>query len=82
MWQGYDGWGMGMGMGGFGLWHLLWWALLIVAGVVLFRLLLGDRGRNGRTGGEDRALDILRERFARGEIDQQEFEERMRQLKK
>lgn len=80
MWHGYDGWGMGAGW--FGLWHLLWWALVIAAGVVLFRLLVTDRRRGGGPGSDDRALEILRERYARGEIDQQEFEERTRQLKK
>jgi len=35
----------------------------------------GDRGRAEKT-----AVDLLRERFARGEIDKQEFEDRRRTL--
>ena len=74
MWNGnMMGWGGGM----FGL-GLLWWVLLVVAIVLLARWLLGDR-EAGRSG-EDRALSILKERFARGEIDKAEFEARKRYL--
>lgn len=72
MW-GWDGsWGMGWGW--FGLAHLLWWLLLIAGAIVLVRALGADRR------GRDSALDILRERYARGEIDQREYEERRKQL--
>lgn len=37
----------------------------------------GERSRSGREGG----LEVLRERFARGEIDPDEFEERRRALR-
>jgi putative membrane protein len=37
-------------------------------------------GRSGLGGASDAAADILRQRFARGEIDRQEFEERRRLL--
>ncbi len=77
MW-GYDGygfWGGGMGIG-----MLLFWGLIIVAIVVLAR---GFGGRSG--GGETRLrektpLDILGERYARGEIGKSEFEEKRRDL--
>ncbi len=69
----WDGWGMA----GFGLMHVLWWALVIAGIVVLVRMAI--RSPSGRDG-EDRARSILRERFARGEIDQAEFDERMRKL--
>ena len=70
---GYGGFGMGIGM-------LFFWGLIIVAIVLLVR------GFGGRTGGdtprlpEKTALDILRERYARGEIDKAEFEEKRRDL--
>ena len=82
MWGNMMGWGGGWGSGGgwmFGLVHLLWWMLIVVGLVVLARWLL-DTGRRRRGSGRDRALDILRERFARGEIDKTEFEARKQDL--
>lgn len=86
----YD-WGYGMtphaGMGfGFGGWILmiLFWAMLIVAIVFLIKAFAGARphGEGGRSDPPrgDRALELLRERYARGEIDHEEFEERRRRL--
>lgn len=55
--------------------------LIVVLTALVVRWLGGfgtggiDRGEPGKT-----ALDILRERFARGEIDKQEFEDRQRTL--
>ena len=68
------------GMGGF-LWHLLgmlfWIGLLVLIAVLLARLIFGG---SRAVGGppfmprRDPALDIARERFARGEIDAPTFE--------
>jgi len=77
MWSGhmFDAGGMGV----FGLGHLLWSALLI-AGVILLVLWLlrpawfATRPRSGR------ALSILKERYARGEIDKAEFDARRRDI--
>lgn len=72
------GWGGGWGWYWWPM-HLLWWALVIAGVVVLVRWLSG--GRRDRRGGQDSAVAILRERYARGEINQKEFDERMRFLK-
>jgi len=73
-WGGWGGWGM------FGMIHMfLWWVLIILGIVVLARWIFGG-GSDGRTKAGDRALAILRERYARGEIDKQEFEARKRDL--
>jgi len=71
--------GMGLGMG-WGLWFL-WPVVLLVVGVAAYRLVSAtgntvDSGGNG----SDSALTVLRERYARGEIDDEEFERRRRQL--
>lgn len=75
MW-GWDG-GWGMGWAWFSLMHALWWVLLVGGAILLFRAILGPRSRRGR----DSALDILRERYARGEIGETEYHERLRHLK-
>jgi len=73
------GWGGGWGWGWFGIVHMvLWWFLIILGIVVLAKWLFG--GSSSRPAGEDRALVILRERYARGEIDKSEFEARKRDL--
>jgi putative membrane protein len=78
MWNNMMGWGWGGG-GYFGLMHLAWWVLIIVGIVVLVRWLPGA-GRGPSRADEDRSLIILRERYARGEIDKAEFEARKRDL--
>lgn len=78
MWDGgWYGWVFGPMM------MILFVALLVIAAIALVRW-LGDGGRSGpSSGSSDRApLDILKERYARGEIDKEEFEERRRVLEK
>ena len=59
--------------------HLLWWALIIGGVIVLVRWLMPDGSRSGAAS-EDRALSILKERYARGEIDKVEFDLRKRDI--
>lgn len=62
-----------------GLLMILFWGGLIVLAVLLVRWLAkGGTSRNATY--ESSALEILKERYARGEIDKQEFEERKRDL--
>lgn len=70
------GWG---GSGLFGLGHLLWWGLIIVGVILLARWLMGGVSRNQQTD-RNRALSILKERYARGEIDKAEFDARKRDI--
>lgn len=74
------GWGGGWAGGSmFGIAHLLWWGLLIVGIVLVARWLIGGTGLPGCSP-EDRALAILKERYARGEIDKAEFDTRKRDI--
>jgi putative membrane protein len=55
---------------------LVFWGLIIAGLVLGVRWLAGQ----GRGEGRDEAREILRQRYARGEIDKQEFETRKRDL--
>ena len=66
---------MGSWFGGL-LMMLIFVALIVAAVVVTFRLLGHEPGRRS----PGRAVDILNERFARGEIDRAEYEDRKKAL--
>lgn len=73
------GWGWGMMIFGPVMMIAVVVAIVVVAVVVL--RWIGEAPRERGTGtGQPTPLDILKERFARGEIDKQEFEERKRLL--
>ena len=86
------GWGYGMGpgmMGGYGYGHgwfgFIFMAIIAVAVVVGIVFLVrwaavGPRHEKGAPG-EDEAMQLLRKRFASGEISKEEFEERKSALK-
>jgi putative membrane protein len=80
-WGGH-GWGCGPWMMGGSWWPvmmLVFWAVVIVAIILLIRWLLASSSR-GAHRGEESALEILQKRYARGEIDKQEFEEKRKDL--
>ncbi len=76
------GWGPGWGVGTWvlmGIGMLVFWAVVVTLVIVLVR---GARAGSAPVvpAPHAPALDILAERFARGEIDEQEFESRRRAL--
>ena len=76
-----DGWWFGMIMGP--LVMIIFVAAVVVLVVVAIRWLSSatHRVHESPAPGGKTPLDILKERFARGEIDKEEFEERRRVLK-
>lgn len=76
MWGDY-GWGWGMGFGMISV--VLFWVLVILGIVILVKWIAGSSSGPGQPPAKT-ALDILKERYARGEIDKQEFEEKKRDL--
>lgn len=78
-------WGGGMmhyGMGWVGaIFMVVFWVLIIAALVIFIRWLVSaDRsGRRYREESES-ALDILKKRYAKGEINKQEFEDKKKDL--
>jgi len=75
MWGGH---GMGYGFFGFGL-TILFWVLIIALAVFAFRSLSQSGMLTPRPKGDD-ALEILRQRLARGEIDPEEYATRKKAL--
>lgn len=76
----YLGFNSYSGFGWFGgmFMMIIFWVVLIFLIVWLIRETSErDRGKN-----EEKALDILKERYAKGEIDKKEFEEKKKDLLK
>ncbi len=82
------GYGMGQGMmGGWGMgWFgmifmLIFWVLVIVGLVLLVKWLIQTtKGDKDVVHSSSRALEILNERYAKGEIEKEEFEKVKRDL--
>lgn len=77
LWHGTWGWGP-MFFGA--LMMILFWAAVIALAVLLVRWLAGMASAREQRPLRSSALEILEERFARGEIGREEFEERRRVL--
>ena len=77
-WMWGDGmYGYGMGWGWFGPILMIAFWVLVILGIVYLVKALAGRGASPK---EETALDILKKRYARGEIDAEEFAKRKRDL--
>ncbi len=72
MWGVWGAWGIGMM-----LMMLVFWGVVIV-GIVLAIRWLASQGKASHS--PDTALDILRQRYARGDISKEEFDAKKRDL--
>ncbi|MDH5778936.1 MAG: SHOCT domain-containing protein [Gammaproteobacteria bacterium] len=72
--MGSDG---NMFFGGGFMWII--WVLIIVALVIVLKTTMGN-GSSGSTSKGDSPLEILQKRYARGEIDEEEFKRKRKQL--
>ncbi len=87
---GWGGWGgmMGPGMMDFGFGGLMMIPMILFWGLIIWGIVWLVRGAGGccapaytdRRDRPDSALDILKMRYARGEINKEEFESRKRDL--
>ncbi len=79
MWGHMGDYGWGWGGIGMGIGMLLFWGLLIAAIYLLVKLASGYGSGPGHRH-EKSAIDVLRDRYARGEIEREEFLEKKRDL--
>lgn len=74
-WDHGGGWGWGDWLAMTALMGVLWAAVAVAVLAVLRGAPWADRGRSGR------AADVLAERFARGELDEDEYRHRLSVLR-
>jgi len=77
----YGGWGWGGGHMIFGsLMMVAFWGLVVLLVVLIVRRVGGDPNEGTAAASKNPALDILQARFARGDIEKDEFETRKQLL--
>ena len=75
-------WGgdFGMGLGGSGIFMILFWVLIILGVVYFIKMLLGSGSTEEKK--SESAQEVLEKRFARGEMSKEEFENAIEVLKR
>jgi len=70
-------WGAGMGSG---MW--VFWTILVVVIAVIIRAVFGAQSNTTQRDSHNEALEILKERYASGDINDEKFEHRKNELEK
>lgn len=78
MGPGMMGWGYGMGWFGMILMVAFW--IAVIVGIVFLIRWLAVSSRGHKTSLEDSPLEILKRRYARGEINKEEFDQKKKDL--
>lgn len=76
--NGYNGTSFGSGLGL--IFMLLFWVFVVVGLIALFKWMSGNNNNRGSSTESGKALEILKERYAKGEIETKEFEEKKKNL--
>ena len=63
-----------------GIFMMLWMALIIAGSIALVWWLIDQTRQGSHPNHEKSALEILKERYAKGEIDKKEFEDKKKDL--
>jgi putative membrane protein len=70
-WNEFGAFGMGLGW----LFMIVFWALILLGGLALLSSIVGNAGAAPKS-----AIEILQERYARGEIGREEYEQKSRDV--
>lgn len=67
---------------GFGWWGMMIFWIAVIIGLIFLVKWLAEQGRTDKRTSqtEESALDILKKRYAKGEINKEEFEQKKRDL--
>jgi putative membrane protein len=74
--MGYGGHMMGYGYGG----GLMWLVILVLVGVAVYFLLQFKKSKGSDSATIETSLDMLKKRYASGEIDKEEFDQKKKDL--
>jgi putative membrane protein len=74
------GWGRDMTGWGGGLFMIIFWVVIIVGIALLVKWLSASSGKDTGSSAKESPMEILKRRYAAGEIGKEEFEEKKKDL--
>lgn len=70
----------GYGLFGSGIFRLISFIIIIAIAYFIIKQFINNKDRSHSFNGESNAITILKERYAKGEIDEEEYKKRLRIL--